>query len=134
MNVLLKQGQFHWVRDDVIVFPEERGREPHDRRGCIIVEGDESLALGGKRVQIVPTSSQIDRKGRYDVLIPSPPLPGGGAYVALVQHLQPILRDELESLVVPLKQEWVDRVLAASILALGITAEPDDDEGERVTR
>src|SRR5207248_9113625 len=109
-------------------------RQPHDTRGCIIVEGNESLALRGKRVQIVPTSSQIDRKGRYDVLIPSPPLPGGSEYVALVQHLQPILRDDLESLVVPLKQEWVDKVLAASILALGITAEPDDDEeDERVT-
>jgi mRNA-degrading endonuclease toxin of MazEF toxin-antitoxin module len=128
MAIGLAQGQFHWVKDEVIVFPEDRDREPHESRGCIIVEGNESLALGGKRVQVVPTSSQTHRKDKYDVVIPSPPLPGGVECVALVQHLQPILREDLKSLVGPLNREWVDKVLAAHILALGIVVEGEKEE------
>jgi PemK-like, MazF-like toxin of type II toxin-antitoxin system len=130
MAIGLAQGQFHWVKDEVIVFPEDRDREPHESRGCIIVEGNESLARGGKRVQVVPTSSQTHRKDKYDVVIPSPPLPGGAECLALVQHLQPILREDLKSLVVPLKREWVDKVLAAHLLALGIVVEPEKEDME----
>jgi hypothetical protein len=121
MSVAIRQGQFWWVDDNVIVFPEERDRTPHKGRGCIVVEGNESLDMGGKRVQIVPTSSQTHLKGVYDVIIPSPPLPGGAEYVALIQHVQPILRHELTSLCIPLKDEWTDRILAAILKSLGIT-------------
>jgi len=134
-SVNLSQGQFHWVRDDVIVLPEDREREPHASRGCVIVEGDESLALGSPVIQIIPTSSQTSRKGPYDVLLPSPPLPGdGGEYVALVRHLQPIRRDELKSFVVPLPRELVDKMLAAHLLALGVKAEQagEDTEAEDI--
>lgn len=120
----LRQGQFWWVKDNVVVFPEEPDREPHTSRGCMIIEGDESLGYGGKRVQIIPTSSQTHLKDRYDVIIPSPPLPGGAEYVALVQHLQPILREHLKDLVVPLNPDWVERIMAAHLKSLAIEVEP----------
>jgi|GEM_PF-5817641 mRNA-degrading endonuclease toxin of MazEF toxin-antitoxin module len=122
MAVGLMQGQFHWVRDDVIVFPEDRDREPHVSRGCVIIEGDESLADGSPTIEVIPTSSQIERKGRYDVVIPSPPVPQPGC-VALVRLLQPILRSDLKSLVTQLDPEWVQQLLAAHLLAIGVRAQ-----------
>lgn len=122
-----RQGQFWWVDDGVIAFPASRGREPHRSRGCIVIEGDESLDRGGVRVLVVPTSSQTDRKERYDVVIPHPPAPNYEC-VALVEHVQPILRSDLQNLVGRLPNEWADRVLASVLAVLGVVPEPEDAE------
>lgn len=124
-----RQGQFWWVRDEAIAFPEHREREPHPTRGCIVVEGDESLARNGARILIVPTSSQTDRKEMYDVVIPHPPAPNYEC-VALVEHVQPILRSELTNLVGRLADPWPDRVLAGVLAVLGIVAEPEEEPAE----
>ena len=121
-----RQGQFWWVDDAVIVFPENRERDPKDSRGCILVEGDASLARGGARVIIVPTSTRTDLKDVYDVVIPSPPAPMWEC-VALVEHVQPIRRSDLKNLVGPLPGEWPDKVLAALLLALGVEAQPEEE-------
>jgi mRNA-degrading endonuclease toxin of MazEF toxin-antitoxin module len=123
----VKQGQFWWVDDKVIAFPEDRDREPHTSRGCIIVEGDASLNRGGVRVLVVPTSSQTDRKDIFDVVIPHPPAPTY-ACVALVEHVQPILRADLTNLVGPLPEEWADKVLGGVLLALGVEAQPEEED------
>lgn len=122
----IRQGQFWWVADEAIAFPEDRGRDPHPNRGCIVVEGDASLARGGVRVLVVPTSSQTDRKSTYDVVIPHPPAPNYEC-VALVEHVQPILRTELTNLVARLPAEWADRVLAGVLLVLGVEAQAEDE-------
>jgi mRNA-degrading endonuclease toxin of MazEF toxin-antitoxin module len=127
MPPYVKQGQFWWVADQAIAFPEDRDRDPHENRGCIIVEGDASLARGGVRVLVVPTSSQTDRKDTYDVVIPHPPAPNYEC-VALVEHVQPILRTDLNNLVGPLPPEWADGVLAGVLLVLGVEAQPEADE------
>jgi mRNA-degrading endonuclease toxin of MazEF toxin-antitoxin module len=92
-----------------------------------VVEGDESLDRGGVRVLIVPTSSQTDRKETYDVVIPHPPAPQYEC-VALVEHVQPILRSDLKNLVCRLPDEWADRVLAAVLAVLGIPPEAEEED------
>jgi hypothetical protein len=130
MPPVIRQGQFWWVNDEVVMFPEDRERSPHPSRGCVILEGNESLDRGGKRVQIIPTSSQTQYKEEYDVVISSPPLPGGAEYIALVQHLQPILRSDLKNLCVPLKDEWLNKILAAHLRSLGIDATEGESQAE----
>jgi mRNA-degrading endonuclease toxin of MazEF toxin-antitoxin module len=128
----IRQGQFWWVDDTVVIFPEEREREPHTtNRGCIVVEGDAALARGGLRVLVVPTSGQTERKDTYDVVIPHPPAPQYEC-VALVEHVQPILRADLKNLVAPLPDIWIDRVLAGLLLALGVEVVEDDEEPRQV--
>lgn len=126
MPHLPRQGQFWWVADAAIAFPEERDRDPHHTRGCIVIEGDESLARGGARVLVVPTSSQTDRKETYDVIVPHPPAPNYEC-VALVEHVQPILRSDLTNLVCRLADPWPDRILAAVLSMLGVVPEPEED-------
>lgn len=122
----IRQGHFYWVDDEAIFFPEEPEREPHPTRGCIVIEGDESLRHGAARVLVVPTSTDVARKDVYDVIIPSPPMPRAEC-VALVGHVQPILRSDLRNLVQPLPGEWVDRVLAAMVGVLGLPIEEEEE-------
>jgi mRNA-degrading endonuclease toxin of MazEF toxin-antitoxin module len=126
MPPLPRQGQFWWISDEAIAFPENRDRESHPTRGCIVIEGDESLARGGARVLVVPTSSQTDRKDVYDVVIPHPPAPNYEC-VALVEHVQPVLRSDLTNLVARLPDPWPDRVLAAVLAVFGVVPEPEPD-------
>ncbi|SRR6266496_3362558 len=127
MPPIPRQGQFWWVADEAIAFPEDREREPHLTRGCIVIEGDSSLDRGGARVLVVPTSSQTDRKDTYDVVIPHPPAPNY-ACVVLVEHVQPLLRSDLRNLVMRLPQPWADRVLAALLAVLGVVPEAGEAE------
>ena len=130
VDVTISQGQLWWAKDEVIVFPESRDREPHESRGCIVIEGNPSLGHGAKRVLVVPTSTRTDLKDVYDVVIPSPPAPGGRDVVALVSHVQPILREDLKHLVGPLKGEWVDRILAAALAVLDVEVAADEGADE----
>jgi mRNA-degrading endonuclease toxin of MazEF toxin-antitoxin module len=128
MPPIPRQGQFWWVTDEAIAFPESREREAHPTRGCIVIEADASLDRGGARVLVVPTSSQTDRKDVYDVVIPHPPAPNHPC-VALVEHVQPILRSDLRNLVMRLPQPWSDRVLAALLAVLGVVPEDAEEAG-----
>jgi hypothetical protein len=129
-GIPLRQGQFWWVEDGAIDFPENPERDPHPTRGCIIIEGDTSLDRGGLRVLIVPTSSDTSRKDANDVVIPNPPAPRVEC-VALIGHVQPILRSNLKSLVQKLPDEWTDKLLLGVITLLDLEAgfDPDEDSG-----
>ena len=94
-----------------------------------MVESDANLALGGVRVLIVPTTSQMDRKERLDVVISCPPAPQREC-LALIGHVQPVLRSDLQHLVQRLPDDWLDRILAALIEFIGVPIEPGDDEPE----
>jgi mRNA-degrading endonuclease toxin of MazEF toxin-antitoxin module len=126
----IRQGWFCWVDDGVIAFPDDRERDPHATRGCVVVEGDASLARGGTRVLVVPTSSQTDRKDTYDVILPHPPAPT--ECVVLVEHVQPILRADPKGGAGRLPDEWVDKILASLLLALGVEAQPEDEGEESI--
>lgn len=123
----LRQGQFWWINDEAIAFPANREGEPHQSRGCIIVQGDAMLDLGHPVVLVVPTSSQTDRKEAYDLVLPSPPVPGAEC-VVLIAHVQPVLRTDLVNMVSRLPDQWAHAVLAAILQFLGVTVE--DGEGE----
>lgn len=129
-GIRLRQGQFWWVEDNAIDFPENPQRDPHPTRGCIIIEGDTSLDRGGLRVLIVPTSSDTSRKDANDLVIPHPPAPQVEC-VALIGHVQPILRSNLRSLVQKLPDGWIDKLLLGVIALLDLEAgfDPDEDPG-----
>lgn len=124
----LTQGQFCWVNDVAIAFPESREREPHSRRGCVVIEGQKSLDAEGLRVVVVPTSSNTSRKDTFDVVIPSPPAPISEC-VALVAHVQPILRSDITDLVRKLSPEWSTEFLARCCFYS--TSKPKSDPASR---
>jgi mRNA-degrading endonuclease toxin of MazEF toxin-antitoxin module len=103
-----------WLSDRAIEFAEERGRIPHEtRRCCVIVEGTPSLGRADSpKVLVVPTSSRVDLKGPFDVLIPHPPAPSTDVMVR-IEHVQPVLRDDLEDYVQRLKPDVVDEIMAS---------------------
>jgi mRNA-degrading endonuclease toxin of MazEF toxin-antitoxin module len=130
-GIPLRQGQFWWVEDDAIDFPENPERDPHSSRGCIIIEGDTSLDRGGLRVLVVPTSSDTSRKDVNDLVIPHPPAPQVEC-VALIGHVQPILRSNLKNLVQKLPDEWIDKMLLGVITLLDLEAGFDAEEDSEV--
>ena len=117
----LEQGQMFWLKDQAIEFAEQRGRIPHEsKRCCVVVEGTRSLArTESKKVLVVPTSSRIDLKGPYDVLLPSPPSPNVPVMVR-IEHVQPILRDDLADYVQKLRPAVVDELMAALAVFLDL--------------
>jgi hypothetical protein len=96
---VLRQGQYWQLRDEAVEFAENRGRLVHEAdRGCVVIEGDESLNLGGARVLVLPTSSQTRFQEQYDVLLPHPPAPNRDC-VVLVGHPMSVMRDDLSHFV-----------------------------------
>lgn len=92
MRPPIRRGYAYRVADKAIIFPDERDRTPKPVRYCVVVERDESTARGGTRVLVVPCTTQRDRLGPVDVLLTR----GTPERCwALVEHIQPILRDDL---------------------------------------
>jgi mRNA-degrading endonuclease toxin of MazEF toxin-antitoxin module len=116
----MRQGQVWQISDEAVEFAQNRGRIPHETdRGCVIIEGNESLARGSPTVLIVPTSSQTHLKDTYDVLVPHPPAPNQDC-VALVEHPMTVLRSDLTFLVQPIGDEYLRQILFGLVAKLGI--------------
>lgn len=120
-TIQMRQGQFWQLADEAVEFAENRGRLPHEAdRGCVIIEGNESLHRGRVTVTVVPTSSQTHLKDTYDVFIPHPPAPNKDC-IALVEHPMTVLRSDLTYLVQPLGNDYLRQILYGMVTKLGIT-------------
>jgi hypothetical protein len=107
----------YYLSDSAVEFAEQRGRIPHERdRCCIVVEGAPSLArTDSVKVFVVPTSSRVDIKGPYDILLPHPPSPNKPVMVR-IECATSILRDDLGDYVQLLKPDVVDEIMASLAL------------------
>jgi hypothetical protein len=110
----LRQGQMYRRADTAMEFAETRDRVPHEgSRCCIVVEGNEALAReNSAKVTVVPTSSRVDVKGEYDVLLPHPPSPNFDTMVR-VEYVTPVLRDELGDYIQQLQNPWLEDIMAS---------------------
>ncbi|MDY0341401.1 MAG: type II toxin-antitoxin system PemK/MazF family toxin [Coriobacteriia bacterium] len=125
---VIAPGQVYQLHDEDISFPEtsaerKQGKGTHDSRYAIVVQGDDSLTdPTHARVLVVPTSaSSLDRdpKPRYGI----PILRGNGNVpsdcLALVDHVQPVLKVRLKNLCGPLEPATYEQVQAVLLRVLG---------------
>lgn len=125
---VIRPGQVYQLHDEDIHFPEtederKSGKGVHESRYAVVVQADESLSdPTHTRVLIVPTSaSSLDRdpKPRYGI----PIMRGDGNVpsdcLALVDHIQPVLKVRLKNFCGELKPATFEQVQAVLLRILG---------------
>lgn len=124
----IRPGQVYQLHDEDVHFPEteqERaaGKGVHESRYAVVVQDDQSLSdPTHKRVLIVPMSASSlgrDPKPRYGI----PVMRGDGNVpsdcLALVDHIQPVLKVRLKNYCGEMKPKTYEQVQAVLLRILG---------------
>lgn len=116
MKPPIRRGYAYRVADRAVVFPEQPNRLRRPTRYCVVVEVDRDPAGNHKRVLIVPCTTQREHVGPFDVSL-SRGTPD--RCWALVEHIQPILRDDLIDMCEQVPEDELQLIVTRLMVLIG---------------